>query len=179
MKMNVGTSRNAFGVSGIAKFAAILATLAFSAGHSPVSAQSQENPASANSRVAVPPRITQAIDENQLRRLPGNVHPLANAKFNQGAVSDGQPMDRMLLLLKRRAAPTARGSTNAEFAPPPRLAHARTIWRAIRPVRRRYSGHHRLAEPKRLSLHQSKRRSHHHRVLRQRRSGSRRFPHRN
>jgi hypothetical protein len=48
-------------------------------------------------------RITQAIDENNLTVLRGNVHPLARAEFDQGAVSDGQPLHRMLLLLQRGA----------------------------------------------------------------------------
>jgi hypothetical protein len=46
-------------------------------------------------------RITQAVDENNLAVLKGNVHPLARAEFDQGAVSDGQPLHRMLLLLQR------------------------------------------------------------------------------
>jgi hypothetical protein len=46
-------------------------------------------------------RITQAIDEKQLVLLRGNVHPLAQAKSDLGAVSDAQPLDRMLLLLQR------------------------------------------------------------------------------
>src|SRR6202040_2936621 len=46
-------------------------------------------------------RITQAIDEKQLVLLRGNVHPLAQTKFDQGAVSDAQPLDRMLLQLQR------------------------------------------------------------------------------
>jgi len=50
---------------------------------------------------AVPLRITQAIDETQLVRLKGNVHPLARPEFDQGAVEDWQPMNRMLLLLQR------------------------------------------------------------------------------
>ncbi len=50
---------------------------------------------------AVPARITQAIDETQLVRLKGNVHPLARPEFDQGAVEDWQPMNRMLLVLRR------------------------------------------------------------------------------
>ncbi len=46
-------------------------------------------------------RITQAVDEKQLVRLKGSVHPMAQARFDQGAVSDAQPVDRMLLLLQR------------------------------------------------------------------------------
>jgi len=50
---------------------------------------------------AVPVRITQAIDETQLVRLKGNVHPLARPEFDQGIVADATPMNRMLLLLRR------------------------------------------------------------------------------
>ncbi|MGC1486130.1 MAG: protease pro-enzyme activation domain-containing protein, partial [Candidatus Acidiferrum sp.] len=46
-------------------------------------------------------RITQAVDEKNLVVLKGNVHPLALAEFDQGAVSDGEPLRRMLLLLRR------------------------------------------------------------------------------
>lgn len=46
-------------------------------------------------------RITQDIDDTQLVSLPGNVHPLARAEFDRGAVADSQPMNRMLLLLQR------------------------------------------------------------------------------
>jgi len=49
----------------------------------------------------VPARITQAIDETQLVTLKGNVHPLARPEFDRGAVPPGQPLQRMLVLLKR------------------------------------------------------------------------------
>ncbi len=49
----------------------------------------------------IPARITAAIDEEQLVKLSGNVHPLARAEFDRGGVADAQPMTRMLLLLKR------------------------------------------------------------------------------
>jgi len=49
----------------------------------------------------IPARITQAIDEKRLIILQGNVHPLARAEFDQGAVADGQPLKRILLLLQR------------------------------------------------------------------------------
>jgi hypothetical protein len=49
----------------------------------------------------VRPRITEAVDETNLVRLHGNVHPLARPEFDQGAVADAQPMQRMLLLLQR------------------------------------------------------------------------------
>lgn len=46
-------------------------------------------------------RITQDIDEAQLVRLPGNVHPLARAEFDAGPIDDSQPVTHMLLLLQR------------------------------------------------------------------------------
>src|SRR6267154_3915907 len=51
----------------------------------------------------IPARITQAVDENNLVVLHGNVHPLARAEFDQGAAPLGLPMERMWLVLKRRA----------------------------------------------------------------------------
>ena len=64
----------------------------------PAAAQTKELSASAAPARA---RITQAVDEKQLLRLKGNIHPLAQARFDQGAVADAQPVDRMLLLLQR------------------------------------------------------------------------------
>lgn len=49
----------------------------------------------------IPARITQAVDEKNLVVLHGNVRPLARPEFDQGAVSDAQPLRRMLLLLQR------------------------------------------------------------------------------
>jgi len=65
----------------------------------------QTKPASAETAqiAQVPARIIQAIDETQLVTLKGNVHPLARAEFDQGAVSDAMPAMRMLLLLHRSA----------------------------------------------------------------------------
>jgi hypothetical protein len=65
----------------------------------PIAAQT--NDATAPQLSSRPARITQAIDEKQLVLLRGNVHPLAQPRFDQGAVSDAQPLDRMLLLLQR------------------------------------------------------------------------------
>jgi len=66
-----------------------------------VSAQTKPDSASATQAVALPARITQPIDETQLVTLKGNVHPLVRAAFDQGAVDDSMPMNRMLLMLKR------------------------------------------------------------------------------
>src|SRR5712664_2044248 len=57
--------------------------------------------AAAAQAAAIPARITQAIDETQLVRLKGNVHPLARAEFDRGPVSDATPMKRMMLVLQR------------------------------------------------------------------------------
>ena len=46
-------------------------------------------------------RITQPIDEQQRVTLKGNVHPLAQPRYDQGAVPDSLPAERMLLLLRR------------------------------------------------------------------------------
>src|SRR5215475_8181733 len=40
--------------------------------------------------VASAPRILQAINEKQVVALKGNVHPLARAEFDQGAVADSR-----------------------------------------------------------------------------------------
>lgn len=52
-------------------------------------------------------RITQTIDETKLVVLKGDVHPLAQAEFDQGPISDAQPLHRMLLLLQRSPAQEA------------------------------------------------------------------------
>jgi len=49
----------------------------------------------------VRPRVTETVDDAQRVTLKGNVHPLARAEFDRGAVADAQPMKRILLLLKR------------------------------------------------------------------------------
>jgi pro-kumamolisin-like protein/Big-like domain-containing protein len=68
-------------------------------------AAAQSKPAAASAAAAqaaaIPSRITQAIDETQLVRLHGNVHPLARAEFDQGLISDATPMKRMMLVLQR------------------------------------------------------------------------------
>src|SRR5437667_7924544 len=83
----------------------VLLSLAFLVVETPRSAaQSNAQAASPSSIVqtpAVAARITQAIDETQLVRLKGNVHPLARAEFDQGPVSNATPMKRMMLLLQR------------------------------------------------------------------------------
>ncbi|MBV8115796.1 MAG: S8/S53 family peptidase [Silvibacterium sp.] len=47
------------------------------------------------------PRITATVNEDQLVRLKGQVHPLLRTAEDQGAVPDNLPMAHMLLLLRR------------------------------------------------------------------------------
>jgi len=49
----------------------------------------------------VRPRVTEAVDDARRTTLRGNVHPLARAEFDRGTVAESQPMNRILLLLKR------------------------------------------------------------------------------
>src|SRR5258707_706874 len=51
----------------------------------------------------VPARVTAQVDDTRTVQLKGNVHPLARAEFDRGAVADSQPMTRMLLTLQRSA----------------------------------------------------------------------------
>src|SRR5258708_1584853 len=51
----------------------------------------------------VPARVTSQVDDTRTVQLKGNVHPLARAEFDRGAVADSQPMTRMLLTLQRSA----------------------------------------------------------------------------
>ena len=60
--------------------------------HTPLIAQAQNPPS---------PLVTQAIDETKRVTMPGTVHPLARAIFDQGAVPDSFAANRMLLMLNR------------------------------------------------------------------------------
>jgi subtilase family serine protease len=73
----------------------------FALAGSDIAAQSRTNNVAATPAAAVPVRITQAIDETQMARLKGNVHPMARPEFDQGLVDDATPMSRMLLVLQR------------------------------------------------------------------------------
>ncbi len=55
----------------------------------------------------VQPRITQAVDEQQLVRLAGNTHPLAQAQYDRGAAPDSMQLERIHLALKRSPAQEA------------------------------------------------------------------------
>ncbi|MGB6404520.1 MAG: protease pro-enzyme activation domain-containing protein, partial [Candidatus Sulfotelmatobacter sp.] len=58
---------------------------------------------SAQVQIPATPLVTQPIDEAKLVTLQGNVHPLAQSRFDVGAVPDSLPADRILLLLSRPA----------------------------------------------------------------------------
>jgi hypothetical protein len=58
---------------------------------------------SARAQAPANPLITEPIDETQLVVLHGNVHPLAQARYDVGAVPDSFPAERLLLLLNRPA----------------------------------------------------------------------------
>ena len=49
------------------------------------------------------PRIVDVIDEANLVQLAGHTHPLADPKYDAGAVEDGFPMPHMFLQLRRGA----------------------------------------------------------------------------
>jgi hypothetical protein len=64
-------------------------------------ARAQAPDATAAQQAVSPARITHTLDESNLVTLKGNVHLLARPEFDQGAVSDGLQLHRMLLLLQR------------------------------------------------------------------------------
>jgi hypothetical protein len=66
-----------------------------------LAAQTKPDNTTAAQAATIPARITQAIDETQLVRLQGNVHPFARPEFDRGAAPPNLPMDRILLVLKR------------------------------------------------------------------------------
>src|SRR5579883_1022505 len=45
--------------------------------------------------------VTQAVDEHNLITLKHTTHKLARAEFDSGAISDSEPLRRVLLLLNR------------------------------------------------------------------------------
>ncbi|HEY2819516.1 MAG TPA: Ig-like domain repeat protein [Candidatus Acidoferrum sp.] len=49
----------------------------------------------------VPARITQSVDESNRMTLRGNVHRLARAEFDRGAVAESQPASHVAIMLKR------------------------------------------------------------------------------
>jgi hypothetical protein len=60
--------------------------------------------AGAQSSTAVLPRITAKVDNTQLVTLKGNTPTMAQAQFDQGAMSDSTPAPHIQIVLKRSAA---------------------------------------------------------------------------
>jgi hypothetical protein len=78
--------------------------LALSCGGTMAETAAAQTPAAQSATVQtprVPARITQVVDEGNLVMLHGNVHRLARAEFDRGAVADSQRANRMVLLLQR------------------------------------------------------------------------------
>ncbi len=51
--------------------------------------------------INIQPRIIDAVDEQKLVSLTGNVHPVARPEFDQGPIADARPLRRILVLLQR------------------------------------------------------------------------------
>jgi subtilase family serine protease len=47
------------------------------------------------------PRIINRVDDNALISLQGNLHPLAQAQYDQGKVEDSLPLEHIILMLQR------------------------------------------------------------------------------
>src|SRR6202140_5083074 len=77
------------------------ALLAFSGIHA--GAQTNAAQSNAEQKTRVPARVMDTVDDTNRTVLRGNVHPKARAEFDNGAVSDAQPVTRILLLLQRSA----------------------------------------------------------------------------
>ena len=67
----------------------------------------------------VPARVVETVDDARRITLSGNVHPLARAEFDRGAVAESQPIGRILLLLKRSDEQEAALETLPEPEPSP------------------------------------------------------------
>jgi Pro-kumamolisin, activation domain/Bacterial Ig-like domain (group 3) len=67
------------------------------------SAQSKAAQSGGEQTRRVPARVTDTVDDTNRTVLRGNVHPMARAEFDSGAMADAQPVTRILLLLQRSA----------------------------------------------------------------------------
>jgi hypothetical protein len=82
--------------------ATLLALWCSQIGVAPIQAQATSQAASAQAAAPhVPARVTQVVDDTNLKALSGSVHRLARPEFDRGAVSDAQIANRMVLLLQR------------------------------------------------------------------------------
>ncbi|HEY9125600.1 MAG TPA: protease pro-enzyme activation domain-containing protein, partial [Acidobacteriaceae bacterium] len=71
--------------------------LALSAAASVATAQTPDSLATA----PVPSRILEHVDNAHLSRLAGNTHPMARPEFDRGLLQPTQPLNRLMLVLKR------------------------------------------------------------------------------
>jgi hypothetical protein len=69
----------------------------------PVVAQTPAAQSGAEQKSRVPARVMDTVDDTNRTVLRGNVHPMARAKFDRGAVADAQPVTRIVLVLQRSA----------------------------------------------------------------------------
>src|SRR5690349_16881501 len=53
-----------------------------------------------NCSAAQPNRVTQPLKLEQIRVIPGNLHPLAQPRYDQGAVEPSLQMDHVLVLFQ-------------------------------------------------------------------------------
>jgi Pro-kumamolisin, activation domain/Bacterial Ig-like domain (group 3) len=84
--------------------ASLLALALWCAGISVPTADAQAAAQATSSQTTsprVPARITQTVDDTNLKALRGNVHRLARSEFDRGAVPDSQLANHMVLLLQR------------------------------------------------------------------------------
>ncbi|HEX4378662.1 MAG TPA: S53 family peptidase, partial [Candidatus Acidoferrum sp.] len=65
------------------------------------SSAAQSDVAQTSQSPRIPARVTQAVDESNRTTLRGNVHRLARAEFDRGAVSASQPATHVAVVLKR------------------------------------------------------------------------------
>jgi len=77
----------------------VAALLALSAGLFFVQTAFGQSPAS--DRPFVPARVASRVDDADLVILPGNTHPLAQAKYDQGLVDPNKLLQKIVLVLKR------------------------------------------------------------------------------
>src|SRR5713101_5766776 len=69
----------------------------------PAAGQTPAAQSGAEQKSRVPARVTDTVDDTNRTMLRGNVHPMARAQFDRGAVADAQPLTRILLVLQRSA----------------------------------------------------------------------------
>ena len=102
-------------------------------------------------RGQVRPRVVEAVNNDRRITLKRNVHPLARAEFDRGAVIESQPMTRMLLLLNRgddqeAALQQYLDSQQEKLAELSRVVDADGIWDELRAGGCRCSGGDGLAD---------------------------------